>query len=83
MILFKLLSLEERASIVLEHGKYIETLKSGNEYVLRFAMGKTFDYKFAEVHSTLTTKTINRIILVEKVQYGRDLKRIDIQELLR
>lgn len=76
MILFKLLSLEERAAIVLEHGKYVDTLKSGNEYVLRFAMGKEFDYKFAEVHSALATKKISRILLVEKEKYGNDLKKL-------
>jgi hypothetical protein len=63
-----------RASIILDHGQFVESIRSNNDLFVIYRLDKTFKYKFAVVHFAFDSHKINRILLLDNLEIdGRKL----------
>jgi hypothetical protein len=71
-----------RASIVLDHGQFIESFHSENNSFLIYLLDKRFHYKFAVVHFTMDTQKVNRILLLDNLEIEQFLPQTILQSAL-
>jgi hypothetical protein len=78
---FNELDLNKQASIIWDHGVFLDIYKSGQDYQVVYSLDKEYGYKFAVLYMDMDHQRIERIELLENLEafrFGPDLSVEDI-----
>ena len=75
--------LYEKASLIWDHGVFIEALKSDDIYLLIYSLDKAFHYKFATIQLNFKNQKIEKILFLDKLEVHQYLPEHILQKALK
>jgi hypothetical protein len=79
---FDQLDLNKQASIIWDHGVFLDIYKAGGDYQVVYSLDKEYGYRFAVLYMDMDRQRIERIELLENLEAFRFGPDLSVQDIL-